>query len=200
MRLYYFFILTLSYFLLLNTASLKAQHYLKEKDESPSPDELLHTMFVEFGGNGILYSLNYDFRLTKGTNRGFGTRIGLSSFSIKPDDNKSDNANYIAIPLMLNYLIGKKRHFLEIGFRATPFFFFNAKDNTTDATQKTGRTQLVPFWNLGYRYQSRIKENLIRIMYTPAIREHTFTQWGRDFFRLCMVIIAQKNPVEYLKM
>jgi len=70
-------------------------------------------IYFELLGNAGAYSINYETRFSN-QNRGLGGRIGLAF-------GKTDGDTRLAIPLMLNYLLGKPegRHFLEIGAGAT---------------------------------------------------------------------------------
>jgi hypothetical protein len=75
-------------------------------------------IFVEALGNSLL-SMNYEMRLSRFKNDGLGIRAGLGlgqSF----DNEFTDFDRYIAIPMMINYILGKKRHGLETGLGLTP--------------------------------------------------------------------------------
>lgn len=63
------------------------------------------TIYAEFGGSAFVYSINYESRFAAKTG-GFGGRIGISYVG-----------DWVAIPLQLNLLIGKKdsNKFFEIG-------------------------------------------------------------------------------------
>lgn len=58
---------------------------------------------AEIGGEGGLYSLNYDSRLSSGNN-GLGYRIGLSFYE-----------DVLVIPVQLNHLIGNNGKYVEVG-------------------------------------------------------------------------------------
>jgi hypothetical protein len=70
-----------------------------------STDSLLHqrakTVFLEVGGAGLVYSVNYDTRFSKKRN-GWGGRIGISYFN---DDSESG----VLVPIQINYLFGKTK-------------------------------------------------------------------------------------------
>ncbi len=70
---------------------------------------VLHT---EFLGAGLLISLNADTRLGESTN--LGIRYGLSTL-------KADDGRVLALPLQINYLLGKK-HGIEFAAGVTPAF------------------------------------------------------------------------------
>ncbi|MBC7912766.1 MAG: hypothetical protein H7Y07_01460 [Pyrinomonadaceae bacterium] len=68
-------------------------------------------VFVEVGGQGLLFTANYDTRF--GNRRdGLGGRVGIGYISAEGD-------NATTIPVSLNYLLGKGKHFFEIGLGAT---------------------------------------------------------------------------------
>ncbi|WP_155975785.1 hypothetical protein [Daejeonella oryzae] len=68
-------------------------------------------VFVEVGGQGLLFTANYDSRF--GNRRdGLGGRVGIGYIS-------ADGDNATTIPVSLNYLLGKGKHFFEIGLGAT---------------------------------------------------------------------------------
>lgn len=87
--------------------------------------------YIEFLGNGILYSLNFDQRFTT-SNDGIGGKIGVG---IIP----SNGEITAFIPLHINYLFGKK-HAFEVGLGATALL------------QKSGDNEIRPSSALMYRY------------------------------------------------
>ena len=117
------------------------------------------SIYFEAGGPGVLYSINYDVRFSK-TQNGVGIRAGISYFP------RNQNENLITVPVIVNYLAGKKGHYLELGAGAT-FFHFNAiediffySDNSesnphsVDYVPKLhGQTGIIGSLNVGYRYQ-----------------------------------------------
>jgi len=67
-----------------------------------------HSTFLELGGTGFTYSLNYESRFGN-SHRGLGARIGLGFSGTELSD--------ISVPITVNYLLGKPegKHFLELG-------------------------------------------------------------------------------------
>ena len=94
--------------------------------------------YVEIGGPGLL-SANFDMRFTNKEN-GIGFRVGVGAFSIS-------GISVFTVPLGLNYLIGKKNNFFEIGAGYT---YMNA-NATLKSKSKNFNTS---FGNatIGYRY------------------------------------------------
>ncbi|MFP5081961.1 hypothetical protein [Pedobacter sp. JCM 36344] len=68
-------------------------------------------VFIELGGQGLIFTANYDSRF--GNRRdGLGGRAGIGYFAVNGD-------KITTIPLSLNYLLGKGNKFFEIGLGAT---------------------------------------------------------------------------------
>ena len=81
------------------------------------------SFFVELGGQSIIYSVNGDFRLS-GTKNNLGIRAGIGYLNI-------DNESLTTIPIGLNYLMGKKNKYFEVGLGAT-FVSSDALKSSTD--------------------------------------------------------------------
>ncbi|HSI76331.1 MAG TPA: hypothetical protein VK957_10560 [Lunatimonas sp.] len=84
-------------------------------------NEIPQSIFVEGLGSGIFYSFNYDSRFSTNSN-GWGGRIGIGYIS-------ADGDRIYTVPLVINYLLGKKRNFLEVGAGVT-FIGLNDRSNT----------------------------------------------------------------------
>ena len=111
-------------------------------------------IFVEGLGSGVLYSINYDRRFGNQEN-GLGLRIGASGY-------KGDDGNkYSTMPFQINYLLGDKGKYFEIGLGAT------YGEGNID-THKTG--DFIGTAVLGYRRQPYEKKGITwRIALTPLI-------------------------------
>ena len=72
-----------------------------------------HTVYFEALGNGLIYSINYDYGFSDDV-VGWGLRLGVGYTPFS-------DSNFLTIPCMVNYVIGKERHFLEIGAGAVFF-------------------------------------------------------------------------------
>ncbi len=64
-------------------------------------------LYFELGGAGIIYSFNYDGRFSKYEN-GLGFRVGVGGASV-------DGDGYFALPVQINYLLGSKGKYFEVG-------------------------------------------------------------------------------------
>ncbi len=70
-----------------------------------------NSIFAELGGQGLLFTFNYDARFLKKEN-GPGYRVGIGYM-------KMDETSTLTIPVSFNYLLGKKSKFLELGIGGT---------------------------------------------------------------------------------
>ncbi len=127
----------------------------------PDPRERAKSGFIEYGGNGLIASINYDARFLK-TQDGFGYRIGLGA--VLTDVFRARAG--LTIPIGLNYLAGKKSHFFESGLGLTI---------DVDA----GEVIFVP--SIGYRYQPLHNGFTFRIFASPLIRHSSIFWAGLSF-------------------
>ncbi|OIQ63806.1 hypothetical protein GALL_546520 [mine drainage metagenome] len=102
-------------------------------------------VYIELGGPGLLFSANYDTRFSQRRD-GLGGRIGLGFI-------ETGGASVVTVPLELNYLLGKKDKYFEIGLGAT-YASFNSGSSflSFDSTPVTSNTVLGTM-TFGYRYQ-----------------------------------------------
>lgn len=122
------------------------------------------SLFFELGGSGGLGSFNYEKHFYKKNNTEFTWRAGLS---FAPID--KNNGTGIVFPLMLNSLMGKNAHKLELGLG-------QGITLTTKAQFFLLTTAAV-----GYRYQNESKPWFYRVTYTPLISylvDFQVQHWG----------------------
>lgn len=112
------------------------------------------SVYLEIGGNGILFSANYDTRFAK-TQGGLGMRVGAGFFG-------GSEEGVLTIPVGLNYLAGKAPNFFEGGLGYT-YATFTSSDGFF-----SGDGHLL-FPSAGYRYQQIGKGIVARIVISPAI-------------------------------
>jgi len=120
--------------------------------------------YIEALGQGILYSINYDHRLTPHISLRAGfthwslpfifpTKIGMTGF-----------------PIMGNYLSGKGSHHLELGIGAVPFIVTAPEQTTIFGAEFKGEVLgalILGTTTIGYRYQPRDGGLVFRIAFTP---------------------------------
>jgi hypothetical protein len=120
------------------------------------------SVFVEIGGAGLPYSINYDFRFDKSRIDSWGMRIGAGGWVINEGDHSSTSV--LTIPLQITRLFGKDKHYFEVGGGATYVryretrTFWNGNQTQTrtyddwDFILSMGSTPtLMGTLNLGYR-------------------------------------------------
>lgn len=130
-------------------------------------------IFLEGGGLGYLYSVNADVRLLKKTN-GPGVSIGLGVFN--NNFGNQHNNKSIFIPIAFNYLVGKERHFGELGLAMTLSnthvnSFFVPYDPGGSNRIDNGIWRPYGFLVFGYRY-AKPNGFFFRFAYTPFISRH----------------------------
>ncbi len=118
-------------------------------------------VFVEVKGSGINLTLNYDTRFSKKIN-GIGGSIGFGYLGDKYE-------NAMNLPIAVNYLVGSKRNFFEMGIAAV-WSEYNIESDDQAGFVKTYVTHLQG-WAFaviaGYRYQQAGKI-FFRIDATPV--------------------------------
>ncbi len=127
-------------------------------------------VFIEFLGNGLLISGNFDMRFKKGQQDGLGFRAGFGGLTITGIDEAgfSAKAGIFNFPLELNYLVGKKRSAFEGGIGLTPLYL-NAKLKIEDSKISGSGFGANGFISIGYRFQPLDKGFLFRINWCPII-------------------------------
>jgi hypothetical protein len=145
------FLVTILFALTIN--SLLAQGYTEITKKN--------TVFLEVGGNGPLYSINYDRILIKKTNWKLAGRIGFMYFNDNRGLLENSENKQSSIPIELSFLKGKSNHNLELGLGITPlskgYLDKAGKDYTRVAT--SGR--------IGYRYQKSNGGLFFKAGFTP---------------------------------
>lgn len=115
-------------------------------------------IFVEAGGNSLIWSVNYDTRFNKRLD-GWGFRVGTGYFPL-------GGSNLLALPLGINMLTGSNGHFVETGVNLT---FVNAKNKNSLIPKESkfgqldftrNKAYLVYGVSMGYRYQKPDKKGI----------------------------------------
>ena len=127
------------------------------------PDKRKSVCF-EIAGSGGIGSINYEQCFLTKEKVAFTWRVGLS---FAPID--KNNGAGIVFPIMVNTLIGKTAHKLEMGLGQG--ITITTKGNFFTLTTVV----------MGYRYQPETKNWFYRISYTPLISylvDFQIQQWG----------------------
>ncbi|MDP4285811.1 MAG: hypothetical protein Q8891_15445 [Bacteroidota bacterium] len=116
--------------------------------------------YVEIGGPGLA-SVNFDMRFSP-TQNGAGFRFGVGAFSIS-------GIKAVTVPVGLNYLIGKKSSFFELGAGYTYLSVSSSSKSTTKNFNES-------FGNLtiSYRYAPAKKGFFFKAELTPVFSGNFF--------------------------
>ena len=80
-----------------------------------------NSVFLEVGGPGIVYSVNYDRMLSEM----FSLRVGATYFQFH--ELYDDHAGYVFVPMVANLLLGSANHKFEGGLGVVPGWAFPIK-------------------------------------------------------------------------
>jgi len=122
-------------------------------------------IYVELLGQGLLYSVNYDYRFTPH----FGVRAGFTSWSIPTFAVISvGELSLTGFPITVNYLSGDGTSHLELGIGIVPMTFTMQGQDIFFGTQYEGEgSTVLGTATLGYRAQPRDGGFVFRIGFTP---------------------------------
>ncbi|MCR4774458.1 MAG: hypothetical protein K5854_08900 [Prevotella sp.] len=129
--------------------------------------QIKQDFFIEALGASTTFGIHYDSRFSENTN--WGGRIGLAYTNSKSDDFFDDNPQKttgITIPVAVNYLIGKNKHFAEVG-TGISFGWYKCTYRTQRFEMERDVNANFVFLDLGYRYQPT-KGLLIRAGVNPS--------------------------------
>ncbi len=116
-------------------------------------------VYVEIGGPGILYSINFEYRVTIN----FVLRAGYSSWSIRPFGffRSRESDSFIGFPISLSYLYGRNADKLEIGIGIVPSYLkaFGLGEGRAILGTAT----------IGYRFEPEEGGVLFRLDFTPFL-------------------------------
>jgi hypothetical protein len=138
-----------------------------------------NAVYVELGGAGAWYTLNYERYLRKDAS----VRVGAMYMSIEASAGSSSaKASWIAVPIMFNYLgLAAGSHALELG-AGIDMMYFSGASSAFDATAESSGVVPVGTANLGYRYSAPEGGFVFRAGYTPLVFVTTETKeifhWG----------------------
>lgn len=108
-------------------------------------EQRIHNLYGEALGPGIAYSVNYDTRFAPG-HADLGFRAGAGYWTYSPE-----RLHRFVLPLQLNYLIGKRRHLMEVGAGAT-FINSGGGGSEWDMVSEEGWGTAATL-SAGYRFQ-----------------------------------------------
>lgn len=145
-----------------------------------------NSVFAELGGNGVIYTLNYErFFLQDAALRVGAMYFGVSAVGTGSDGSTdSASASWLAVPIVLEYTgVRSGNHALELGIGVEPMHF--------SATASSGGTfagangwLMTGTGSIGYRYQDPKGGFLFRatfsplFVFSPGEGGSAFIPWG----------------------
>ncbi len=120
-------------------------------------------VFVELFGPGLVISANYDTRFGQRRD-GLGGRVGVGFLA------ESGNS-ILTLPVQVNYLLGKKSKYFEVGLGAT---FINIGGNDRGYLSLDDVTGTIGTMTFGYRYQPEDGGFHFRAAITPIFNSSAF--------------------------
>lgn len=128
------------------------------------------SLFFEVFGPGATYSFNYDTRF-QNTNDGLGGRIGISYLG------SADAIKIFTVPVVLNYLLGKKGNYFELGAGATFVNVSSDADSDSDDVlflDGGNESSVLGTLNFGYRRQPVDGGFTFRAGFSPVFGQGSF--------------------------
>ncbi len=120
-------------------------------------------VYVELFGQGLLFTANYDTRFSNRRD-GLGGRVGIGYLA-------SGGDNATTVPISLNYLLGKGKHFFEVGLGATLL----ATSGNSDSFFFDGNTSnVIGTMSFSYRVQPVDNGFSFRVGLTPIFNSDFF--------------------------
>ncbi|MFZ4263421.1 hypothetical protein ACFRAE_15380 [Sphingobacterium sp. HJSM2_6] len=158
--------------LFITTAILCLSATISFAQQNANPDISLtrkQSLFFEVLGPGVTYSFNYDTRFQK-TNNGLGGRIGVSYLG------GADDIKVFTVPVVLNYLLGKKGNYFELGAGAT---FVNVSSDFESGSdvlflENGNESTVLGTLNFGYRRQPVDGGFTFRAGFSPVFGQGNF--------------------------
>lgn len=136
-----------------------------------------NAVYIELLGQGVLYSVNYDYRISDN----IAFRAGFTFWGI----NFFDKNTLTGFPIMVNYLSGKNKGHLEAGIGFMPLMMVTEGNagwfSWEEEQKKDSELEVIGNINLGYRYQPRTGGFVFRINFTPLIGPTVIPWAGMSF-------------------
>jgi hypothetical protein len=132
------------------TARADESEVLQAKSERSAKNSI----YVELGGNGALYSLNYErFFIDDAAVRIGAMFMSVSATASGGGTTASASASWFAAPLMFSYLgVGSPNHKLELGGGAVMMYFSGSGTSSFATNISASGFVIAPTATVGYRY------------------------------------------------
>ena len=173
-----FFVISLAF---TTSAFAQDQHPVGVPQESKMPTT--NAIFLELGGNGVLYTVNYDRLLAQD----YGFRVGIGYLGVSSGSNNGDgtsaSASLLIIPATFNYFlashtdgkVGSSKFELGAGIVLVDLSANVSGGGIGNAFSKSG---LGGTATIGYRYQPSDGGVLFRVGFTPIFGSGGFLPWA----------------------
>lgn len=122
-------------------------------------------VYLEVLGNGLTYSLNFDTRFSKSL-KGLGGRVGIGYMAMEGD-------NLASIPIIVNYLFGKDKHYFEVGAGTTFLAASTPTEFGSIDTREKG-SAFIGTMSFGYRLEPQNGGFMFRAGITPLFDGTSF--------------------------
>lgn len=134
------------------------------------PERRAQNVFVEVGGQGLLFTANYDTRFSNRRD-GLGGRAGIGFIAANGD-------KVFTVPISLNYLLGKGKNFFEVGLGAT---FAAANTANSIVFDDNSEGAVIGTMSFSYRLQPVDSGFSLRAGLTPIFNAHGFIPYYGGF-------------------
>ncbi len=134
-----------------------------------------NVLYLELGGNALIYSVNYERFFTDD----LAVRVGAGFLSATGTDTAGNSArvSILLAPLMLGYTGARSgAHAFEVG-GGLVLAHAGAKVNDTGGTDFKSGTEIWPSATLGYRYAPLSGGFHFKAAFTPVLAAGNFLPW-----------------------
>ncbi len=129
--------------------------------QAPSEPISRNTFFLELGGNGMFYSLNYDRILLNRDTWKLSGRVGALYLPLFG----AGNRQMVGGPVEISYLRGRGRHFLELGLGGTVLYDTYALGSNS----RINDLAVMAVARIGYRHQKPEGGFFYKVGFTPLL-------------------------------
>lgn len=139
-------------------------------DVSPSAEPRFprNAIYLELGGSGIFYSVNYEYRLSEQV----GLRAGFSTWTLN-DFIFTPSISFTGVPLMADYLVGGGGSYFEAGAGiAIASLKIDESDGFFGTVTGEKKTVVLGVGTVGYRLQPPGGGVLFRIGFVPLVSQN----------------------------
>lgn len=139
-------------------------------------DTCRNAIYAELLGPGILYSINYDYRITPN----FGLRAGFSQWAVPAIlVLVNGSMGFTGFPVTANYLSGEGSSHLELGAGIVPTILsIDGEEVFLGSKVRDRETVVLETLTIGYRFQGVDGGLVFRIAFTPLLVLDRFLPFG----------------------